>query len=578
MLSQAKFVREYTDQNRLQFNDQLFEKDGDEIIVELIKVIMSAQRDNEIFSILVDSFTITEDYDKINQILGFNKNRNQKNKKKKETNEYEYVNLKDTDAKLLTVRYLVKARNEARFVDVHILVPRIVNKYYFRIGGNMWFAMFQVVDGSTYNNSTASNPKHQSITFKSSSTPLRIFKNNTIFTDIHGNDFENTYYTVNVFTKTVLVFKYIFAKFGFWNAQQFIGIDCVKYIDHPVDDENMYCVKIRDGIYIYCPKYLYDNNLVVQSLFYSMFYSAYQIKRITMDRLMTNDFWLESLGMEYSSQTVKKGKDILYSLEGAYDITTKQSLNLGDEARNIYSIILWIVREFNNLRTKDNLDVTLKRIRYGEHIASLYSMKLVQSLRMITDKKGKIDIDSIVRSIRTKPTELLDKICKSPLVNYRNLANDMDSLLAMKYTYKGPSGMGNDNSKSIAVVYRHVHPSHLNILDVDSSPKSDPGTSGTLCPTLDLYNGYFSEYEEPVTWEDEYSKTLEEYNKMVHKKEVLIYKKKVGMKLDEDKLTVIEENLKIMEKMIKPLVYEYNDWRLDSFKDVIELGAKIYFN
>ena len=65
MLSQNEFLRNFTDKERLDFNDELFIRDEDEIVTELMKVILSAQRDNPIFTILVDSFTLTEDYETI---------------------------------------------------------------------------------------------------------------------------------------------------------------------------------------------------------------------------------------------------------------------------------------------------------------------------------------------------------------------------------------------------------------------------------------------------------------------------------------------------------------------------------
>ena len=56
-----------------------------------MKVILSAQRNTPIFTILVDSFTLTEDYETIQNTLAEWKKRSQANKKKKDTNEYEFV-------------------------------------------------------------------------------------------------------------------------------------------------------------------------------------------------------------------------------------------------------------------------------------------------------------------------------------------------------------------------------------------------------------------------------------------------------------------------------------------------------
>ena len=59
----------------------------------------------------------------------------------------------------------MKDRNAEDFIDVIIAVPRVVDKYYFDINGIMRSTLFQIVDGSTYNNGT-SNAKVPSITLK----------------------------------------------------------------------------------------------------------------------------------------------------------------------------------------------------------------------------------------------------------------------------------------------------------------------------------------------------------------------------------------------------------------------------
>lgn len=575
-MNQAQFIRKFNDENKVPFNDKLFIRDEDEIIIELMKVILSAQR-NQIFTIMVDSFTITEDYDKINQILADYTNVTERNKKKKESNEYEYVNIKDTYAKLLTVKYFIKVKDKSQTLDVHILVPRIVDKYYFKIAGNMWLAMLQIVDGSTYNNSLTNNAKKHSITCKTV-MPVRIYKNSIMMKDINDEEFECIYYTSNIFKKTLPLFKYIFAKYGYVGTQQFTGIHEIFVSSKAITDQNIYCVMIKDDIYLNVPRYIFNNDHVTQSIFYTMHKAISETKKITIAKIMTNDFWLESLGQEFKTATSKKGLELLASLEGIYDISTKEDIKLDEYTkRNIYSILLWIAREFGKLRNKDNLDVTLKRVRYGQYIASLYSMKLITGLKRLSDIKNKVELKSIIKAIKTKPTYLLDEICKCNLVNYRNLVNDLDSLLAIKYSYKGVSGIGDKSNKSIPAIYRHVHPSQLGIMDTDSSPKSDPGISGVLCPMLQLHDSYFTDYEEPNYWEKEFRQTLDEYKAMTNRKEVLHFQKDAGIPVNEEELSLIEENLKISKNLIKPLIYTYQDSRLENYKPILEMGGRIFF-
>lgn len=575
-LSQSEFFRNYNNENKIEFNDELFIRDEDEIIIELMKVILSAQR-NQIFKIEVESFTVTEDPEKIQKILANYINMTERNKKKKEPNEYEYVNLKDTDAKLLTVHYYISVKDQSEILEVHILVPKIVNKYYFRIAGNMWLAMLQIVDGSTYNNSLTNNAKKPSITCKTA-MPVRIFRNSCILKDINNEPFECIYYTSNIFKKTLPVFKYILAKYGYIGTKQFTEIGVVDLCSKPNLSQDDYCIKIKDGIYLTVPKYIFDNDYVTQSLFYTIYISMCNDKKVTLEKALTNDYWLEVLGAEFKTATVKKGIELLVSLEGIYDISTKEDIRLDEYTkRNIYSILLWIVREFSRLRVKDNLDVRFKYIRYGKYIASLYSMKLIKGLKRLSDNKNKVELKSISRAIKTKPTFLLDEICKCNLINYRNLVNDLDSILAIKYSYKGVSGIGDNSNKSIPIIYRHVHPSHLGILDTDSSPKSDPGISGVLCPMVKLHDSYFSDYQEPNYWHEEFKKTLDEYKEMTNKKEVLHFKQSLGLRMNNEELTIIEQNIKTAKELLKPIIYTYRDDRYEKFKPILEMGGRIFF-
>ena len=576
MLSQAEFFRQFNNDTKIEFNDALFDRDQDEIMIELMKVILSAQRE-QIFTIKVLSFVINDDPDKIDKILADYVNYTERNIKKKKPNEYEYVNLRDSDVRLLTVHYLIKDKNDSEILKVHILLPRVVDKYYFRIGGNMWLAMLQIVDGSTYNNSLSNNPRKASVTCKTV-MPSRIFKNFGTLEDMSGENIECVYFTSNIFKKTLPLFKYILAKYGYFDGKRFVEISDIELTSAPSTNKEDYCVKLKDGIYISVPRYLFDNDQVVQSFFYTMAMSIMNDKRATMEKVITRDYWLEVLGAEFKTATVKKGLELLNSLEGIYDISTKEDLRLDDYTkRNIYSILLWIVREFARLKVKDNLDVRLKYVRYGKYIASLYSMKLIKGLKRLTDSKNKVEIKSIVRAIKTKPTFLLDEICKCNLINYRNLVNDQDALLALKYSFKGVSGIGDNNNKSIPDIYRHAHYSHLGILDTDSSPKSDPGISGVLCPMIKLHDNYFTDYKEPDYWEEEFKRTLDEYKQMTSRKEVIKFKQELGLKVDSEELTIIEKNIEISKGLIDVIKFNYEDERLAKFKPIIDMGGMIYF-
>lgn len=550
-MDQAKLLHDYNEDERPKFNQELFTRNEDEIIEELKKVILSSQREGS-FIIRVESFNVIDNYDEINSILASYEDKT-KNKNKKKDNVYDFINLKDSDIKLLEVNYYIAIKGEEEHITVYIGVPRIVDKYYFKMNGNIYSAMYQIVDGSTYNNST-SNSKSQSVTFKTMFMPTRVYRTSYSMKLVDKNSIKAILYSSRIFNKFLPVMKYILAKFGLYGTFQMLGINCIYLTKYDPKNDDLYTFCKNENIYLSVPKMVFDNDAMTQSLVATIYKSI--IKDVVYEDLFTNEFWLKILGHEFNNFTIEKGASILDSIENIYDIGTKEDINLPeDKKRDTYDILKWMTAEFNNLKIKDNLDISTKKIRYAAFIASLYAMKLSKGIYRIADLNKKANIDTIKKSIVIHPLYLLGALSKSNLVNYRNMVNDLDSITALKFTYKGVSGLGEGSSKSIPDIYRAVHPSHIGRVDLDSSSATDPGINGTICPLVQLHNGFFSEYEEPNTWEDEFSELMKNYRSVTGLKEVALLKSS-ALNIDTgEELKVIDDSLKTMKQLIKPIYY-----------------------
>jgi hypothetical protein len=141
----------------------------------------------------------------------------------------------------------------------------------------------------------------------------------------------------------------------------------------------------------------------------------------------------------------------------------------------------------------------------------------------------------------------------SNLISYRDLVNDNDATAALKYTYKGISGLGEDGS-SIQPMYRYIDPSHVGILDLDSSSVSDPGMSGMICPMTDIYGTSFSEYQEPNTWREQYKGLQEEWKKDAIKP-ISFDKEPDAPNYYDIRQKIVEEDLELT-KIIAPIYNE----------------------
>ena len=230
-MNQREAISIFSDTNRARFNPVYFQRDEDEIVTELMNVIHSCERKNDFFTIEVSSFRVVDDYDEINQILYnyYNDLTKNKAKNKKRDNQYEFINLNESYIRLLIVTYHIKDRATEDYLDVIIAIPRIVDRYYFYINGIMRSTLFQIVDGSTYNNAT-SNAKIPSITLKIIFMATRVTRYYTAIQSTDGDDLRLTHYVTRIFNKTVPAAKYIFAKFGLYGGLEFFGLSGTVFV------------------------------------------------------------------------------------------------------------------------------------------------------------------------------------------------------------------------------------------------------------------------------------------------------------------------------------------------------------
>ena len=165
MSFQKQMLSQYNDLHRDKFNQELLERSDDKIIEKLYKLILSCQREQPRLVFKVKSFRVIENYSEIQRILHDYEESTIKGKNKKKINSYDYIDLKDTDMKLVEVVYHIEAKPTrdipSGMYDLvnYICVPRIVDKYYFKIAGTYYSALQQIIEASTRNSGGNANNK-----------------------------------------------------------------------------------------------------------------------------------------------------------------------------------------------------------------------------------------------------------------------------------------------------------------------------------------------------------------------------------------------------------------------------------
>lgn len=541
-MHQQEFIYNYDQKYREKFNPQLFNRSDDNIIYYLENIIKSTERQmgvNGYFTIKVQNFTVVDNYKDIINILGTNLATTiARSSKLKSTmdNRYDFIDLKDSDLKLLIVTYYIEAQDGRELFDIIIAVPRVIEKFYFKINGNVRYPMYQIVDAFTYNSRTSTS-KNTIVTVKTTFQPIRVYRNTLVKEDIHNQEVPMVTYDASIFKKSVPMCKYIFAEMGFIKGLQFLGLDgIIKITNYDMNDPNWYTFlpKKTSGIHINVLKEALHNLPIVQHVTLTIC-NEFTRKFANLPFIFTREFWLDALGRHFNLATPRnKGISVLTSLKLIYDRTTIEKVRLPlQDKESIFTIFRWVLYEFNSLLTKDNLDISIKRLRCEEYIASLYAPRLSKAIYALSDMGEKADIKTVKKRLNTDPMFLINEIAKCNLVNFRDITTDNDSYLALKYTYKGISGIGESGSNAVPDIYRYVHVSNLGIVDTSASSPSDPGSTSMIVPLINLYDGgYFRDIHEPDNWREILKYQWQGFKKNDTKKEVVDFDRAILQNLD----------------------------------------------
>lgn len=572
-----KFLHEFNNNHRENFNDFWFNRNDDDIIEGMKQVILSCERD-KYFVIKVINFEVIKDYEEIQKILYHYYSMETKNGKKV-SNEYDFISLKDSDVMLLKVRYYIKLNipeskirkdpktNEPEQtegeLEVLIILPVYVNKYYFRILGNYYSPITQIVDGSTYNNSTSNNSRVQSITLKTQFMPIKVYKEMYELQDVvDGNYHRCTLFTSYVFSKKTDTIKFILGRYGLIGAMELLELEGV-YINPastPPMDHNIYYnfIDPQGKVTVSVINSLFDKDNVTQSFVYTVLKSVKRLEKF--DDLFDPRYWNRTLGADFQSATLDKGIPVLDSIESIYDIRTHQSIRLPKEDKeNSYYILRWMMREFSFLRARDNMDISTKHPRMAdEYLPAIYAMKLSRGLYRISDKGKNVTYKDVVRVLKTPPNYILKNINAANLVEYVDLVNDNDAELALSYTYKGVSGLGDQGAgAAVPMIYRFVHPSQLGRVDLDASSSSDPGLSGLICPMAKISDGSFTDFQEPNGWKQYYLSIISELKDMYGMQQAIDIRKRCGLEYDYVKEDMVKETIESYQRYI-PAILDIN--------------------
>lgn len=462
-----KYLKDYISDFEKELNVPLMNKENDRPLVDYVKEAWQSLEIVQNIKILGFEYTEDEANIDINKYIFKRK----KKRRKKERYDYKFIN--DNRYGRLTVHIQISANEvdqrtgestvRQKNLKKQMLIPLQDEEGYYFINGKKYYIIYQLVDKSTYTSSS-------SVTLKSL-MPVAVKRTSITVEDEKGTSFLLPIYNVYVFKKEIPIILF-YAANGMDYALDYLGVsDILKFkasMDDVNDDKNLY-FQISSKCYLEINKEMFLKYAYVQSIVGMLLHVS--TNRFTIEDMYNKNVWIKKLS---KNNTVEKGKDILVFFNRLMDETTKKVLLLDDyNKEDIYSILRWMMQNFNELRMKDNLSLDNKRLRCNEYIASLLTQEFSKKLNRVVTLGAKATLDNYQDMFKFSGDILLQKMHSAGILRFDDTINDMDFFSRFKFTTKGPHSMGRKNTNNISIKYRGIHPSFLGNIDLLVCGNSD---------------------------------------------------------------------------------------------------------
>jgi hypothetical protein len=354
-------------------------------------------------------------------------------KAQKSKDETKYMLLEDSRYGELILEFDIDCKDMRKKIFKRLLIPKADENGHYLIKGKKYFLLYQLVDNSTY--TTKNN-----LTLKSL-MPVAIKRDIKTYLDTRKESYTAPTYVIYVFRKGVDVMLFYFVKMGVMKALEFFSVrKLISFTDEEKDITNYIYFQINSKMYLEINRHFFLKFQYVQSITFMILNVVNN--RLNFSLLEDEIYWISKLGAIFSTNNYNyydKGLNTMTFFDRMLDETTKRVLKIDDShKRSIYSVIRWMVQQFNELRKKDNLDINNKRIRCNEFIASLLTKEFSTKLNRIISLGAKVTIDRVEEIFNFSGDILLTQLFKSNLLCFDDIVNDMNFWNDFKFTVKGP--------------------------------------------------------------------------------------------------------------------------------------------
>ena len=352
--------------------------------------------------------------------------------------------------------------------------------------------IYQLVEKSTYTTGSSNVLK--------SLMPLSVKRVIREIQDVTGEKYTCPMYNTFIFKRELPILAFVAANGLEYGLQQLMAVPAIQFVDSIPDgateDMNgtfMYFQISSGKVYIRAYRELFMKYQYIQSIVAGLM--EILSSRFSLSQINNTEAFIKKLA---PNAKYDKGRDYLVLFNRLLDITTKKIMKLNEfHTEDVYTILRWIMMEFNEIREKDNQSLDNKRIRCNEYISQLLTYEFSNKLNRVVSMGSKATIEDMCDMFKFPGNILIQKMHSSGVLRFDEQINDMTFFTKFKWTSKGPNSLGRKNSNNISSKYRSVHPSMIGRFDLVVCGNSDPGTSGILSPFVKMNGSYFDPKDEP---------------------------------------------------------------------------------
>jgi hypothetical protein len=391
--------------------------------------------------------------------------------------------------RMLTIRFKLTFKEETMDIEKTIQLPRIVDNFFFVLGGVRSFPILRAVDVNF-----VVTPELYSI--KTLLMPVRFKYKKAKRKTTSGEVIKYRSFTLNIFKYALCPMSYFFAKFGVFETVSYFGLNYGedfsiielgrKALQRIHEDEEFVAFHITGDHYVKLRRSVLEDpgmaSVACMIIAHLEHASSFEDNP---------DFWISKLGNVFTktaSSYHDKGMKILFSLERIVNENSKENLPIPAEHKlDTYGVLRWMLLRFEEHRRMDSMDLEQKKIQCWEY--------LLEPLLLHFSKRAYATINTRTMSIKTlknmfniREGFLLGKYATNELLRFAGCVNDCDLFnAALRMTFAGASGSGQE----VTLRARGIHPSYVGNVGLVTSSASNPGMTATIVPFAQVRNCRF---------------------------------------------------------------------------------------